>query len=102
MKDSEARLKLMAEVSKLWPAAKGSVRKYNRKCTKKKKECEKCLSGEGHPVWELTYYKDGKQKSKHVRTSDIDAVKQALENGRKIEELLVDAGLAYMDELKNM
>jgi hypothetical protein len=56
MKNSEARLKLMAEVAKLWPAAKGSVRKYNRKCTKKKKECEKCLSGEGHPVWELTYY----------------------------------------------
>lgn len=99
MEKSETQKRFMEEVVKLWPAAKGSVRKYNRKCTKKS-VCEKCKSGEGHPVWEMTYYKDGKQKSKHIATAHIEEVKKALENGRRIEELLVEFGLEYIDELK--
>jgi len=40
------------------------------------------------------------QRSKHIPRGVIDEVKQALENGRKIEALLVQCGLEYIAELK--
>jgi len=98
MRESEAKEKLLAAVAELWPAAKGSVREYQQKCTKK--DCPRCKSGEGHPVWQLTYYAEGKQRSKHIPRPLIGEVKQALENGRKIEALLVQSGLEYIEELK--
>jgi hypothetical protein len=98
MGKSAAKEKLLAAVEGLWPAGKGSIRKYQRKC--KKKDCPQCKSGEGHPVWELTYYKDGKQRSKHIPCALVGEVKQALENGRKIEALLIEVGLEYIEELR--
>lgn len=98
MEKSAAKEKLLVAVEGLWPAGKGSVRKYQRKCTKK--DCPQCKSGEGHPVWELTYYVEGKQRSKHIPRALIGEVKQALENGRKIETLLIQAGLEYIEELR--
>ena len=76
----------------LWPVAKGSVREYKQKCKSK--------SGEGHPVWQMTYYQEGKQKSKHIPKWLIGELKEALENGRKLEELLGKAGLAFIEERK--
>ncbi|MCX6984783.1 MAG: hypothetical protein NT118_08555 [Lentisphaerae bacterium] len=98
MEESKAKEQLFSAACKLWPAAKGSVREYEQKCVKA--ECRRCASGKGHRVWQLTYYLDGRQKSKHIPRNLIDDVKKALENGRKIESLLVKSGLAYIDELK--
>jgi len=98
MGKSEAKAKLVSEVERLWPAAKGSVREYHQKCVKA--ECRRCASGKGHPVWQLTYYLDGRQRSKHIPRSLIGDVKRALANGRKIEALLVKSGLGYLEELK--
>ena len=98
MEGSKAKEQLFSAACKLWPAAKGSVREYKQKCVKA--ECPRCKSGKGHPVWQLTYYLDGKQRSKHIPRSLIGDVKRALFNGRKIESLLVKSGLAYIDELK--
>jgi hypothetical protein len=98
MSESAAREKFLSAVSELWPAAKGSVREYKQKC--KNKNCARCLSGERHPIWEFTCYENGVQRSKHIPRGVIDEVKQALGNGRKIEALLVQSGLEYIDELK--
>ena len=48
----------------------------------------------------MTYYLDGKQRSKHIPLALVDDVKQALENGRKLEELLLRTGLEHIEELK--
>lgn len=98
MEESQAKEKLLAEVAKLWPAAKGSVRRYGQKC--KNINCEKCKSGERHPIWQITYYENGRQRSKHIPKDLVDDFKQALENGRKIEALLVQSGLEFLEELK--
>jgi len=98
MSESAARAKFLSAVSELWPAAKGSVREYKQKC--KNKNCPRCASGERHPIWEFTCYENGVQRSKHIPRGVIEEVKQALENGRKIEALLVQSGLGYIDELK--
>lgn len=98
MSESTVKTKLLAELSELWPAAKGSVREYKQKC--KNKNCARCASGERHPIWEFTYYENKRQRSKHIPRGLVDEVKLALENGRKIEALLVQAGLEYIDEIK--
>jgi len=98
MKKAGARERLAAAVDRLWPSAKGSVRRYMQKCVRA--DCGRCKSGKGHPVWQLTYYEDGRQRSKHVPEKLIGDVRRALRNGRKIEALLVRAGLEYIDELR--
>lgn len=91
MKEEEVRKKWLEEIAKLWPVAKGSIREVKRVCSSK--TCEKCRSGERHPGWLMTYYKDGKQKSHYVPAKMQERVKLALENGRKLEALMVEAGI---------
>ena len=98
MKKSAAKSRLQAGVERLWPVAKGSVREYRQKCVRA--NCRRCESGEGHPVWQLTYYDDKRQRSKHIPRDLIGAVKRALANGRELEALLVSVGLDYLEELK--
>ena len=44
--------------------------------------------GKGHPVWQMTYYKDGRQFSKHIPNELVYDVMRAIRNGRKIERVL--------------
>lgn len=84
----------LAAVANLCPAGKGSIREVRRKCMKKK--CELCESGERHIGYLLTYYKEGKQYSKYVPNSRMEEVKTILNNGRKLEALMVDYLLAVL------
>ena len=98
MDESAAKDKFFEMVRGLWPVAKGSVRKYLAKCTRR--DCPLCKSGVKHrEVWEMTYCRDGKQRSRHIPTALIGEVKQALENGRRLEVLLVEIGQEHIDEL---
>ncbi len=98
MRKPDAKSRLVAAVDGLWPAAKGSVREYMQKCART--NCRRCKSGKGHPVWQLTYYEGGRQRSKHIPRKLIGGIKRAIENGRRIEALLVRAGLEYLEEQK--
>jgi len=98
MEKSKAQGEWLEEVARFWPVAKGSVREYKQKC--KNKGCARCKSGGGHPVWQMTYYQEGKQKSKHIPKWLIGELKESLENGRRLEELLVQAGLGFIEERK--
>lgn len=79
-------------------SAKGSIREYRRNCGSKK--CRKCASGERHPTHQMTYYLDGRQRSRHVGPSQLQQMREAIANGRKLEEMLVRFGLEYLDMLK--
>lgn len=98
MGESEAQGEWQEEAARLWPVAKGSVREYKQKC--RSEGCARCKSGEGHPVWQMTYYQNGRQKSKHIPKWLIGELKEALENGRRLEELLVKSGLEFIEERK--
>jgi len=95
----ELNEKWLKEIEELWPFAKGSVREYRQKCSKK--ECSKCKTGERHLTWQMTYYENGRQRSKHVPRAHIEELKKAIENGRKVEEILIKAGLEYLEFLKD-
>ncbi|MDD5598044.1 MAG: hypothetical protein PHV82_08870 [Victivallaceae bacterium] len=98
MTEKELMKKWFAAVKGTGFIAKGSIRQYKRNCGKK--SCPKCASGERHLTYQMTYYKDGRQHSRYVGPTQIEEFRQAIANGRKLEELMVDFGLEYLKILK--
>lgn len=86
--------KWIKEISKLFPAAKGSVREVKKGCGYA--SCKRCASGEKHQAYLFTYYQNGKQKSHHVPKPKLAGIQQALENGREIERLMVENALTLI------
>lgn len=90
--------KWLRSVKETGIAAKGSIREYKRNCGSGK--CRKCASGERHPTHQMTYYLNGRQHSRHIGPSQLEQMRKAIFNGRRLEELLVRFGLEYLDMLK--
>jgi hypothetical protein len=86
--------KWVEKITKLFPAAKGSVREVKKGCGYA--SCKRCASGEKHQAYLFTYYQNGKQKSHHVPKPKLAAIQQALENGREIERLMVEQALTLI------
>ena len=80
----------LAEVSKLWPAAKGSVAEIHKPCVRS--GCRACAEGRGHKAFILSY-RDGKRRHcLYVPAKMVAIVRKAIANGRQIEQLLSRAG----------
>ncbi len=86
--------KWLEEVGELYPVAKGSVREVKKGCGYA--SCKRCASGEKHQAYLFTYYQNGKQKSHHVPKPKLAGIQQALENGRKLEQLMVESALSLI------
>lgn len=80
----------LEEVAGLWPLAKGSLSHVNKPCVRK--SCRACAEGRGHPAAIYTYRAAGKLRCMHVRPEFVPALRQAIANGRKLEELLARLG----------
>jgi len=98
MTEKELMKKWLAAIKEVGIIAKGSIRQYKRNCGSK--NCRKCASGERHPTHQMTYYLDGKQHSKYIGPTQLEGIRQAIANGRKLESLMVSFGLEYLDILK--
>ena len=99
MSENELMEKWLKEVKNLGFVAKGSIRKFKRKCNKA--GCKKCESGIKHDSHQMTYYLDGKQHTRFVGPKQLEQIRHAIENGRKLEVLLVQYGQEYLKLLKN-
>jgi len=97
-KKMDAKEKWLKAVAGLYPAAKGSMREVRRNCSSP--SCTTCISGTRHPAWLLTYYLDGRQHSKHIPKAMGGEMRKALENGRKLEDLMVLASLELIEAHK--
>ena len=80
----------LKEVAALWPLAKGSLAAVRKPCTRP--GCKACAAGKGHPAHIYTYREGKRMKCLHVRPAHVAQVQQALENGRKLEAMLVRLG----------
>ena len=89
---------LLAALRSCGPVAKGSLSSVRMRCAKK--GCAACMAGTGHPAWIFAYRVDGRRKCLYVRRRDVDAVRDALERGRMVESLLLEAGVAYIRALR--
>jgi len=84
------RAAFLAEIGKLWPAAKGSVAEIHKPCVRS--GCRACAEGRGHKAF-IFSYKDGKRRHcLYVPVKMVAIVRKAIANGRQIEQLLSRAG----------
>lgn len=83
----------------LWPLAEGSL--SLRSCPCMRENCSACQRGEGHASYVL-YARVGKhRKSIYVPDDIAPQIATAIENGRRFNELLHEAGARYVQAVKH-
>lgn len=88
----------LREVEKLWPLAGGSLSLRKNKCIRP--NCPVCRIGEGHPAYALHTRSQGRQTSLYVPDELVEKVELAVQNRKKLQQLLVEAGRRYVYALK--
>lgn len=86
------------QITGLWPAVKGSLALVHKPCIRP--NCAACASGEKHPNYLLAFTSQGKRRCMYVPLAMVPVLKRALQNGRKLEQLLYDLGPALLREYR--
>lgn len=86
-------------VKDLWPVATGSLSLRKSPCIRE--HCAACESGKGHASYALYGRKGRERFSVYVPADLVPSVEKAIENGRLLQELMVEAGRRYTLALKN-
>ena len=74
------------EMENLWPLAKGSMSEVRKPCIRP--GCPACAQGEKHRAF-IFAYTDGKHKRcMHVPLELVPVMRQAIDNCRRLEQLL--------------
>lgn len=89
---------LLNAVARLWPVAAGSISLRHSPCIRKR--CSACESGEGHPAYILDGRRGGRRFALYVPEQLAGKVERAIESGRVLEELIMEAGRRYTIALK--
>lgn len=88
----------LRQVSELWPLAAGSLSLRTGPCIRE--NCSACQRGEGHASYALYGRKESGRFSVYVPQELVPLVQQAVDNGRKLNKLMREAGLRYTVALK--
>jgi hypothetical protein len=94
----EVRRWFLRQVSELWPLAAGSLSLRTGPCIRE--NCSACQRGEGHASYALYGRNKNRRFSVYVPEELVPLVQQAVNNGRKLEKLMREAGLRYTVALK--
>jgi hypothetical protein len=86
--------KFARQIQGLWPAIKGSLARIYKPCIRK--NCPACARGDEHPAWILTVSQKGRRRCLYVPEALVPAIRLAIRNGRKLEELLCRMGPALV------
>ena len=89
---------MQSEAVGLWPAILGSLSVRRSPCVHE--NCRVCLSGEQHPSHVLYGRHNGRRFAVYVPDDLVPEVRRAVENGRALQDLLVQAGPRYVKALK--
>jgi hypothetical protein len=87
-----------AAIAKLWPIAEGSL--SLRRCPCIRRNCQACARGEGHPSYILYARRAGRRVSVYVPDDVAPEIEQAIENGRRLQQLVNEAGIRYVEAVK--
>jgi hypothetical protein len=93
-KAAQSLEQLRDELSELWPLAKGSLSEVRKPCVRP--NCRSCASGEKHPVWLFSFRQAGRRRCMYVARELVPQLRRAIENGRRAEALMADAGEALI------
>jgi hypothetical protein len=86
------------EVQKLSPVAAGSLCLRKSPCIRK--NCPACAKGKYHSSYALYGRHAGKRFSIYVPDELVPEVREAIANGRRVQELISEAGVRYTQALK--
>lgn len=78
--------------------AHGTLAQVRKPCANP--NCAACRSGRRHAAWTFTYRQGGKQRCMHVQPKHVESMRRAIENGRRLEAAIVDAGVAFLKRLR--
>jgi len=92
--------KWTAQIQNLWPAIKGSLAQVRKPCIRK--NCQACASGKKHPAWMLSVVAGGRRSTLYVPGALVGPIKQAIANGRKIEDLLQKEAIRMVKNHRKM
>ena len=81
---------VLAQIKSLWPAAKGSVAEIRKPCVRP--GCKACAEGHKHRAFILSYKDGTRRRCLYVPVGRVEALRRAIANGRRIEELLSKTG----------
>jgi hypothetical protein len=87
-----------AEVQKLSPVAAGSLCLRKSPCIRK--NCPSCAKGERHSSFALYGRRAGKRFSIYVPEELVPDIRNAIANGRRVQDLVSEAGMRYTEALK--
>ena len=91
---------MQSETAGLWPAILGSLSLRRSPCVHE--NCPACLSGEQHQSYVLYGRHNGRRFAVYVPEDLVPQVRRAVENGRALQDLLVQAGPRYVKALKRV
>lgn len=89
---------LSDEISRLMPAGLGSVSLRRTRCMRK--HCHACETGEQHASYVLYGRRNGHRRTLYIPDALAERLRKTLENGRKVQDLLFEAGRRYAEALK--
>jgi hypothetical protein len=81
-----------------WPALKGSLAEVYKPCTRA--HCPACARGDKHANYLLAFSEKGRRRCLYVPKAMVPALKRALQNGRRLEQLLYAMGPALLHEYR--
>ena len=87
-----------SEAASLWPALVGSLSYRRTRCMQP--NCAACQSGEQHRSYVLYGRHQGRRFAIYVPEDLIDEVRRAVDNGRALQDLLIQVGPRYVEALK--
>ncbi len=93
-----AQRRLWNRVQDYWPALKGSLALVHKPCIRQ--NCRRCASGKKHPNYLLAFTQEGRRRCLYVPSAMVPTIKRALNNGRRIEQLLYQMGPALLAEYR--
>lgn len=80
----------LAQLPALWPSLKGSLALVRKPCIRK--NCPACACGDKHPAWLFSFSQGKRRRCMYVPTDLVPLLRLGLQNGRRLEQLLVALG----------
>lgn len=93
-----SKKRFLKQVEALWPALKGSLAQVRKPCIRP--TCPACASGKKHPAFLLSFTQNGRRRCRYVPAALVAQMQKAIENGRRLEELLYEAGPLMLQEYR--
>jgi len=86
------------ELVGLWPLAKGSLAEVRKPCIRP--NCPACRSGKKHPALMFSFTQAGNRRCRYVPLEFAPVLRQALANGRRLEQRLAELGAELLERYR--